>query len=129
MTGGKPSFAASAKIRAHQRASQQGSVASMLAIGDAYYYGRGLMRDWPMAFQVYAAASRFRNAQVHLAIYIYIYFYFIYIYIYISFLFFYTYIFIYYCKVWKAFRFCVLSIFDKREGNKHVKLPHQDDSA
>jgi len=62
--GGTPSPAASAKVRAHQRASQQGNVASMLAIGDAYYYGRGLPRDWPTAFKVYTSASRFRNAQV-----------------------------------------------------------------
>ena len=62
--GGTPSPAASAKVRAHQRASQQGNVVSMLAIGDGYYYGRGVERDWPMAFRVYTSASRFRNAQV-----------------------------------------------------------------
>jgi hypothetical protein len=95
MTGGKPSFAASAKIRAHQRASQQGNVASMLAIGDAYYYGRGLVRDWPMAFQVYAAASRFRNAQVHLAIFIFFYIFYIYIYIFFFSFLLYIYIHIY----------------------------------
>ena len=52
-----------ATIRAHQRAAQQGNIDSLLAIGDAHYYGRGVARDWPQAFQVYSAAARFRNAQ------------------------------------------------------------------
>lgn len=64
LTGQKPAAAALTAIRAHQRASQQGNVDSILAIGDAFYYGRGVSRDWPTAFQVYSAAARFRNAQV-----------------------------------------------------------------
>lgn len=62
--GSEPSIAAQAALRSHQRASQQGNVDSILAVGDAFYYGKGVARDWPKAFQAYSAATRFRNAQV-----------------------------------------------------------------
>lgn len=62
--GSEPSLAASARIRAHQRAAQQGNMLSMLALGDAYYYSRGLSRDWSMAFKVYSSAAQHRSGQV-----------------------------------------------------------------
>lgn len=64
LAGSQPSLPAAAKIRAHQRASQQGNLGAMLAIGDAYYYGRGLNRDWSRAFKVYSSAAQHRNGQV-----------------------------------------------------------------
>lgn len=36
----------------------------MLAIGDAYYYGRGLRRGWSTAFKVYSSAAQHRSGQV-----------------------------------------------------------------
>lgn len=66
--GRQPSHAAAARVRAHQRASQQGNVKAMLAIGDAYYYGKGLARDWGQAFKVYSSAAHHRSSQVGLSI-------------------------------------------------------------
>mmetsp|Transcript_16053 Transcript_16053/g.40851 ORF Transcript_16053/g.40851 Transcript_16053/m.40851 type:complete len:748 (+) Transcript_16053:59-2302(+) len=50
-------------LRMRQRAATQGNLAAMMAVGDAFYYGRGVTRDWAQAVAVYRHASHLRNAQ------------------------------------------------------------------
>lgn len=42
-------------VALHQRAAAQGNVEALLSIGDSYYYGRGVPRDWQRAAQVIGA--------------------------------------------------------------------------
>ena len=44
--------AAPVAVALHQRAAAQGNVEALLSIGDSYYYGRGVARDWQRAAQV-----------------------------------------------------------------------------
>lgn len=55
--------AAQLAITLYQRAAEQGNHEALLEVGDSYYYGRGVPRDWPRAAQVYGAASKHRIAQ------------------------------------------------------------------
>ncbi|KAK9842763.1 hypothetical protein WJX74_002011 [Apatococcus lobatus] len=55
--------AAPVAVALHQRAAAQGNVDALLSIGDSYYYGRGVPRDWQRAAQVYGEAAARRNAQ------------------------------------------------------------------
>ncbi len=36
-----------------QRSAAQGNIASLLAMGDAYFYGRGVHQDWQKASAIY----------------------------------------------------------------------------
>ena len=36
---------------------------ALLQLGDSHWYGRGVIRSWPAAAQLYQAASKFSNAQ------------------------------------------------------------------
>ena len=44
-------------------AAEQGNVQSMVDIGDAYYYGRGVVSDMAKALSVYNHASQHKSAQ------------------------------------------------------------------
>lgn len=55
--------AAQLAITLYQRAAEQGNHEALLEVGDSYYYGRGVSRDWPRAAQVYGEASKHRIAQ------------------------------------------------------------------
>lgn len=55
--------AAQLAITLYQRAAEQGNHEALLQIGDSYYYGRGVPRDWTHAAQVYGEASKHRVAQ------------------------------------------------------------------
>lgn len=61
--GYKGEAAAQLAIKLYERAARQGNHDALLQIGDSYYYGRGMPRDWSHAAQVYADASRHRIAQ------------------------------------------------------------------
>lgn len=56
-------YAAQLAITLYQRAAEQGNHEALLEVGDSYYYGRGVPRDWPRAAQVYGEASKHRIAQ------------------------------------------------------------------
>jgi len=55
--------AAQLAITLYQRAAEQGNHEALLQIGDSYYYGRGVPRDWSHAAQVYGEASKHRIGQ------------------------------------------------------------------
>ena len=55
-------YAAQLAITLYQRAAEQGNHEALLQIGDSYYYGRGVPRDWSYAAQVYGEASKHRIA-------------------------------------------------------------------
>jgi len=40
-------------FRLHKRSAAQGNVASLLAMGDAHFYGNGVERDWGRAAAIY----------------------------------------------------------------------------
>eukprot|EP00967_Tisochrysis_lutea_P086925 scaffold122787_cov25-Tisochrysis_lutea.AAC.1 len=40
-------------FRLHKRSAAQGNVASLLAMGDAYFYGSGVELDWRRASAIY----------------------------------------------------------------------------
>jgi SEL1 protein len=46
-----------------RRSAEQGNVASLLQLGDAYYHGRGVPRDWVRAAAIYYEAYRERSAE------------------------------------------------------------------
>jgi TPR repeat protein len=50
-------------LRFHKLAADQGNARSLLKVGDAMYYGRGVERDVEAAARVYLRASRQRSAQ------------------------------------------------------------------
>eukprot|EP00958_Prasinococcus_capsulatus_P012922 scaffold1312_cov393-Prasinococcus_capsulatus_cf.AAC.7 len=47
----------------HQMAAEQGNVQSMVDIGDAFYYGRGIDENMVKAVSVYTHASKHKSAQ------------------------------------------------------------------
>ena len=55
--------AAQLAITLYQRAAEQGNHEALLQVGDSYYFGQGVPRDWSHAAQVYGEASQHRIAQ------------------------------------------------------------------
>ena len=55
--------AAQLAISLYQRAAAQGNHEALLQVGDSYYYGKGVPRDWTQAAAMYAEASQHRIAQ------------------------------------------------------------------
>lgn len=45
------------------RAAAQGNAAALVTLGDSFWYGKGVARDWARAGRVYAEAARHRLAQ------------------------------------------------------------------
>lgn len=56
-------YAAQLAISLYKKAAAQGNHEALLQVGDSYYYGRGVPRDWHRAAQMYAEASQHRVAQ------------------------------------------------------------------
>jgi len=50
-------------VRLLQRAAEQGNAAALVRVGDAYWYGKGVTRDWTRAGSMYEEAARHRVAQ------------------------------------------------------------------
>lgn len=55
--------AAQLAISLYKKAAAQGNHEALLQVGDSYYYGRGVPRDWTRASQMYTEASQHRVAQ------------------------------------------------------------------
>lgn len=55
--------AAQLAISMYKKAAAQGNHEALLQVGDSYYYGKGVPRDWTRAAQMYTEASQHRVAQ------------------------------------------------------------------
>lgn len=55
--------AGQAALVLYKRAAQQGNTEALLRIGDGYWYGKGVPRDWRRAAQMYNEAGKHHNAQ------------------------------------------------------------------
>ena len=57
--------AAQLAISLYQKAAAQGNREALLHVGDSFYYGRGVPRDWTQAAAIYAEASHHKIAQAY----------------------------------------------------------------
>ncbi|KAI3429526.1 hypothetical protein D9Q98_005614 [Chlorella vulgaris] len=52
-----------AAVQLYKRAAAQGNHEALLRVGDGYWYGKGVPRDWSRAAQMYGEAAKHHNAQ------------------------------------------------------------------
>jgi SEL1 protein len=52
-----------AAVALFRRAAEQGNAAALVRLGDSYWYGKGVPRDWSRASKAYTAAAKHRLPQ------------------------------------------------------------------